>query len=350
MKIALLTIWHEKNYGAEMQAYATIKVLKELGHEVEMIDFRLSDRVKTPFKRKCLNLLYFFSQESQNFRKFWCQYFPVTRRYRTIKSIRQNPPKGDVYLVGSDQVWNPEITKDRAQIYFLDFGDRNIKRISYASSFGVTDWDRMPSLLGLIETNLRQFDAISCRESSGVNLLQSKFAISATNVLDPTLLFAKYPELIGEVKEKESLVFYPLSPFPELESFAKQMSQNIGLEYINTNLKKYLLNRIIWRRPSVEEWIRNIASASLVVTPSFHGLAFSLIYHRQFIIVAHDSNRSSRITNLLDQLGLQDRYFTSVEGAEASKIWQTPIDYSIVEPKLSSLRASSIDFLKTALR
>lgn len=127
MKIALLTIWHECNYGAELQAYATVKILQNLGHKVEMIDIRLSDCRKGNINQKIFNIVCGITPGYRKFINFWKKYIPVTRRYNSIDKLQKRPPVADVYLVGSDQVWNPELTKEFSLLYFLNFGDNNIK-------------------------------------------------------------------------------------------------------------------------------------------------------------------------------------------------------------------------------
>ena len=348
-KIALFTIWREKNYGAEMQAYATIKILQELGHNVEMIDIRLSD-FKHSTKKKIKKIITFISPCRYKFEQFWKKNIPTTRRYESIIALQKNPPISDVYIVGSDQVWNPEIMKQALPLAFLSFGNKDIKRISYASSFGSSNIENNPTLQRLIITQLTTFRAISCREKSGVNFLQEKFNITSANVLDPTLLFDNYSELIGLPTQKQTLVYYPLSPYKKLESFSKSLSCKLGLKYVNTNKICYLIGKFVWNRPSVEQWIRNIAESTLVVTPSFHGVAFSLIYKRNFIVVIKDEKRSSRITDLLSELDLLDRCFFDIEEVEKSRIWEKPINYLEVRKRLSILRNHSLNYLKNSLR
>lgn len=352
MKIALLTIWKEKNYGAEMQAYATIKALKQMGHSVVMINYLLGELEHPTAKQRIIRFISSFCRDTKKFNRFWKKYIPTTCHYHTFSELKNNPPQADYYIVGSDQVWNPEITKDKAATYFLDFGNEHTKRISYASSFGEKEWNAPKELTEIAKKRLQSFTAVSCREADGVNILQNTFNIDAVNVVDPTLLHDRYPELTGPIIQRKTLVFYPLSPFPELESFCKELADNLGLEYNNINKKKYLVRRIVWDRPSIEEWIKSIAEADLVVTPSFHGLAFSLIYQRQFVIIQNPDGKgkSSRITNLLASLGLSNRFFTSIEEAKRAKVWEQPIDYSIVLPKLKQLRDYSLDFLKHSIR
>lgn len=352
MKIALLTIWKEKNYGAEMQAYATIKALKQMGHSVVMINYLLGELEHPTVKQRIIRFISSFCRDTKKFNRFWKKYIPTTCHYHTFSELKNNPPQADYYIVGSDQVWNPEITKDKAATYFLDFGNEHTKRISYASSFGEKEWNAPEELTAIAKKRLQSFSAVSCREADGVNILQNTFNIDAVNVVDPTLLHDRYPELTGPIIQRKTLAFYPLSPFPELESFCKELADNLGLEYNNINKKKYLVRRIVWDRPSIEEWVKSIAEADLVVTPSFHGLAFSLIYQRQFIIIQNPDGKgkSSRITNLLASLGLSNRFFTSIEEANRARVWEQPIDYSIVQPKLKQLRDYSLDFLKHSIR
>lgn len=351
MKIALLTIWKEKNYGAEMQAYATIKILKEMGHSVEMINYCLGELKNPTFKQRLIFLISSFCRDTKKFNDFWKKYIPKTKYYRNLNELKKNPPQADCYIVGSDQVWNEEITHDKAPAYFLDFGNKSVKRISYASSFGTEIWKGSEKLTTIARECLQRFSAVSCREISGVRILRDIFNINAINVLDPTLLHRSYPELTGPIVQRNILAFYPLSPFPELESYSKELAKYLGLEYKNINEKKMLVRRIVWDRPSIEDWIRSIAESELVITPSFHGLAFSLIYQRQFIIVQNPNgqNRISRMTNLLEELGLSDRFFTSIDKVKESKIWEHPIDYSLVLPKLELLRNKSLQFLKNSL-
>lgn len=351
MKIALLTIWKEKNYGAEMQAYATIKALKQMGHSVVMINYLLGEQEHPTVKQRIIRFISSVCRDTKKFNRFWEKYIPTTCHYHTLSELKNNPPQADYYIIGSDQVWNPEITKDKAATYFLDFGDNQTKRISYASSFGTKEWNAPEELTEIAKKRLQSFSAVSCREADGVNILQNTFNINAVNVVDPTLLHDGYPELTGPITQRKTLAFYPLSPFPELESFCKELANDLGLKYHNINKKKYLVRRIVWDRPSIEDWVKSIAEADLVITPSFHGLAFSLIYQRQFIIIQSPKgqNRSSRITNLLTSLGLSNRFFMSIEDAKRARIWKETIDYSIVSSKLEQLRLDSFKYLNNAI-
>ena len=348
MKIALLTIWREKNYGAELQAYATIKVLQQMGYDVEMIDIRLSDCSRPNWKGRVGRFISLFGPSHRKFCNFWKKNIPITKRYKNIKEIQANPPKADIYLVGSDQVWNPQLTKEFALLYFLNFGDTNVKRISYASSFGTEKWN-FSKLKEKIKELLERFDYVSCRENSGVQILKEEFGIDAKQVLDPTLLLDNYEDLTGELHEKETLVYYPLHDDPELETFSQKLAHKMKLKAINNKYSTKVLGTFEWDRVSIAEWIKNIAEAKFVITRSFHGMVFSILYKRQFAVLAGKNGRSTRLTSLLKLLNLEERFFNSFEEMTNAKPWTKEIDYNRVTPILNNIRKESLDILKKSI-
>lgn len=348
MKIALLTIWHEENYGAELQAYATIKLLRELNHDVHMIDIRLSDMAKTSVRGKVGHFLTFMGPAERKFRKFWRKNIPTIGRYKSLFELQKNPPDADVYMVGSDQVWNPEITKDFLNVYFLDFGGDDKRRISFASSFGTEHWKCGHT--AEVASLLNRFERISCREVSGNRILKEVFNIDSENVLDPTLLLDSYEDLIGNVPEKPTLAYYPLSDYPDLIAYSNQLAGRLNLKAVNSNWKQYIYGKAVWNRNSVEDWMKSIAEAQFVITPSFHGVSMCLIHHRQFAVIVNQRNRVTRIEGLLKQLGIEDRIFYSFDELDNAHPWESKIDYTEVDLKLNRLRLSSLAFLRESLK
>ena len=132
MKIALLTIWREKNYGAELQAYATIKVLQQLGYDVRMIDIRLSDCSKPNWKGCVTRFISQFGPSHKKFCSFWKEHIPTTNRYKNINEIQANPPEADIYIVGSDQVWTRHAILGTGYRFFLDFVSDEKTKVAYA--------------------------------------------------------------------------------------------------------------------------------------------------------------------------------------------------------------------------
>lgn len=342
MKIVLFTIWHVGNYGAEMQTYATVKVLKKLGHEVEVANIWLSDFQHSNINGKIGNAIQSISPGWKRMKDFWKQYIPATQRYRGMEEICLNPPEADLYLVGSDQVWNPNITGAFSELFFLPF--ERVKKISYASSVGTSKWIFPEEKTKEIKKLLDDFSALSCREKTGCKIISDLSRKEVKTVIDPTLLFDSYSELIGHPQQKDYIAYYPLSENKEQQACANRLSSIMGLPYKDITHKKYVCGKILWDRASIQDWIKGIAESRFVLTPSFHGLAFSLIYRREFAILVNPS-KGSRIWDLLDMVGLKDRAFTSVDSFLKSKIWNTPIDYFSVRSRLDKHRKDSIDFL-----
>lgn len=347
MKIALLTIWHSPNYGAEFQTYATVRKLKEMGHEVQVIDFRLHEQSKpVSLKGRISVYLHNCAPSQQHFIRFWNRYIPSTVHYLTPEELRRNPPMADLYLVGSDQVWNPQITGDRATTYFLDFVPEGKKTASYASSFGTNQWMGDEVLTEIVKQRLEHFKAIGCREQRGCDIVRETFNLEAIHVVDPTLLHTSYPELTGKTTHCRTLAYYQLSENTALKEFAKRKAVEMGLKYVDVNHQTQLTPTFTWYRRSIQQWIRTIAESQFVITHSFHGLVLCLLYHRPFAIIYDNGNRGSRLVSLLQNVGLEDRLFTTISDAEKSDVWSRAIDFDKVDAILSAERNKSVEYLK----
>lgn len=348
MKIALLTIWHVKNYGAELQAYATIKVLQKLGYEVEMIDVRLSDCSHPNLNGRIGGFLSSFCPGYRKFSNFWDKHIPTTRRYKSLDELKKDPPKADVYLVGSDQVWNTDITKDFAKLYFLDFGNEDVRRISYASSFGKSDWTNS-KIKNEIKALLHRFYGVTCRESSGVKLLSNEFGIKSQCVIDPTLLLGDYHEFISRKQEVNTLVYYPLSSDPELEQSAKRVAKLLDLLPLDNRNCTTFTHLINWNQTGIEQWVENIATTKFFISRSFHGMLFAIMHKRQFAIVAGQNGRGARLLDFLKSIGLSGRYYTDFTSMEEDRPWERAIDYTVIDPIINEMRLNSINILKGLL-
>lgn len=347
MRIALLTIWHCYNYGAELQTYATVRALKELGHDVVVIDYRLSPRTSlNGLLRKLSKALHYVAPVELKFHLFWHKYIPHTRYYGNIEDLTADPPKADLYLVGSDQVWNPQITGDRAPAFFLVFAPKEQALASYASSIGTDTWLGGKAITSIAKEQLDRFKGISCRESQGCQIIKETFGLSAAQVLDPTLLHQSYPELTGKIYKNNTLVYYQLSETPSLKAFAERKAAEMGLEFVDVNKQTRLTPTFGWNRRSVQQWIKAIAESKYVITHSFHGVAMCLLHHRQFVAIYTSGNRIARLQHLLCLVGLQDRLFTSIEDAQKSDVWFNSIDYDRVDALLENQRESSWKYLK----
>ena len=181
-----------------------------------------------------------------------------------------------------------------------------------------------------------------------MRILQDVFGVDAEQVLDPTLLIS-YKELVGDAVERNTLTYYPLSTDPELDMYARSIATDLGFEIVNANDCTKLLGKIEWDRPSIAEWIRSIATSKFVITRSFHGMVFSILHKRQFAVVASQNGRGTRLISLLKQLGLENRFYDSLEEMNSAKPWLDIIDYASVTPRLIKIRENSIRLLRCSL-
>lgn len=343
MKIGLITYHYSQNYGAVMQTYATCRILKELGHDVEIINIRQLE------KRKLRHIV--FIPKYRKFNSFMNRFYShQTSIIHDVQELRERSFDYNCLLVGSDQVWNPMISLDRCMAYFLDFGNSNMKRVSYASSLGISEWPvEKKYLLKDIARALYNFNAISVREKTGQQLLKNIFNLDAQLVVDPTMLHSDYSEIVNKVSNTNNIVCYLLNRTGEQlkasRFISKQLNKNAqiltsvypvcGFEYVYP--------------PSIEEWIEYIAGANLVITDSFHGVVFSLLYKRNFVVFAVNNGKNSRLVDLLELVGLKNRYFTSFEELKKSNIYNCDVDYSQVAPIIERERKSSITYLINSL-
>lgn len=344
MKIGLLTYHHSSNYGAIMQSYATARALKELGHDVEFIN------IEQPEKKSSKAFIFYFKLKA--FKRFMDKFYPPeTKVFASLDELQKADLDFDCLIVGSDQVWNPQISKDKCLVYFLDFGKPDIKRLSYASSFALKEWPKdKENLLLEIDRCLHRFKAISVREKTGADLAERLFGLKASVVVDPTMLHDNYDEITnGPVQENGEVIGYILNKTPLQLEKSRILAKKIG--------KKPLMISTIWPKrgfryvypPSIESWIKYIGGAKFVMTDSFHGLAFSLIYKRNFVVITPNNGRNSRLKDLLDSCGLGDRYFMETDDIPYDRLIHNPIDYGKVYESLNVRKEFSWNFLKENL-
>lgn len=345
MKVSIITYHDEDNYGATLQAYATYRAVKELGHTPEIINLHMRHKVSLPSK-------ILFALKRHRFNSFRNRYMPnITKVYTSVEELRKDPPCSDVYLVGSDQTWNPTISKEYALAYFLDFGKEAQKRVSYASSFGVSSWvDSDVAKKEKVGELLSRFSTILVREDKGVEICKNEFGLEAKQVIDPVLLFPSYPELTGEITQSNELVVYKILNDKFFYDIALVLSSNLGCEVKSIGSLRQLKGIKTSYPEKIENWIANIASAKYVFTDSFHGTVLSLLYHRQFVVYVGYKNKMSRITSLLGMLGLSDRILSKDDSTDVMvKMMLTPIDYTHVDEELDRQRLKSMTYLREEL-
>jgi hypothetical protein len=341
-KVGILNLQQSNNYGAVLQAYALECVVESLGYQVETIDLHKSNDSEVKFKLKTI-VKKITGFRSNNFEYFRNKYLKRTSACCTTNSIG----KYDAVVVGSDQVWRPRYTQQHALAYFLSFADNNAKRISYAASFGVDEWEHEfadPVLTQKIIKEVRKFKGISVREDSGIEICKSVFGVDAQHVLDPTLLAGK--ELFERFLDNERalnlktkpIVVYKLDADEKFSSALSNVEHSLRLDSENIyDTSNYL---------HVHEWLSKIKNAELVVTDSFHGVCFCILFNKQFVCVVNKERGQARLTSMLEMLDIKGRL---VQHLSEFNPLSCVINYDQVNAKLVQLRFECVDFLASNL-
>lgn len=363
MKIGVLTLPLKGNYGGVLQAYALITFLKQKGHDVYLIDRQWDSRAKkTPMY--LIQKFVFHNIIRRNVMRFCDEWInPKTRKIDSqLEMAKLNNDEFGAIIVGSDQVWRVEHTGGVKNNYFLDFVKiPNVKKISYAASFGKDSVDGDKNKLLEIKSLLKSFNSISVREDSGVSICKEVFDVDATHVLDPVLLVDKdvfNPIIDRKLKSKLSntLTAYVLDDRPEKIKIITDVSNQLNLNVRSVNYKKdpalLLKNKAIdlhnYIYPPVENWLQGFRDAEFVVTDSFHGMMFSIAFNKQFIVIGNERRGLARFTSFLKEFGLLERLVTSENPFRISMI-SNRIDYTTVNSRIEEWRSKSRDFLNKSL-
>lgn len=334
MKIGIITYWQSKsNYGQILQMYALQQFLRKNGHEPFLIRYKEEVGGKAHFQwghlMKYITKLpqyttWFlqnkidqerikkFSQKEnlhdRHFEKFFKKNIAYTDLIYTASQLKENPPEADVYICGSDQIWGGRLT------YFLDFVPDDKKKIAWAPSFGgMKQWEseyeqQMAALL-------KRFDFIGMREQSGVEVCQRLGRTDAVKVVDPTLLLDNndYDRIRCKTRAEKPYAFvYILTNTMSCrieDIFSYVSSLGLDVKFVNNTEKGDKYEQLF---PTIGEWIDLLAQSSLVITNSFHGTVFSLIYKRPFItipLIGMYSRMNNRIDELLTMCHLNDRMY-----------------------------------------
>lgn len=362
MNISLITFHCAISHGAALQTLALCRFLEEAGHAVEIVDYR-PDAIAAPpdWRRTRFCGLHPAHLESwairRGFASFWARHYALTpRSYRTFAELQADPPAADAYVCGSDQIWNPAITGGTLDpAYFLEFAPPDRRRIAYAPSFGGPD---LPSEhRDSLRRRLAGFHAVSCREPSGAAFLAAETSRTVPAVLDPTFLWDGYETLwpAGTPTETDDYLFaYPLQHDEEFTRAAVAAGEelDVPLRTANGPWKFWTQpGRPVYPDPG--RWAARVRYARAVVTHSFHGVAFSILFRKNFVVLplaGATAARNARIVELLDRMRLGDRLVPTTDLATLRLRLNTPIDWESVGRLQAQHREASTHFLLDALR
>lgn len=375
MKYYILTLPIGFNYGGVLQNFALQKVLNSLGYEARTVQFCIPKKILfLSFAKRCIvSILQLFrvgkfrrSYSYQEKKYIWQKVLsfvaekikltpPVTNSCKLRKIVLSEDVAG--FIIGSDQVWRPKYTLDISW-YFCDFlsSDSTQKRIAFSVSFGVDFNEYSPKQIQMAKRNLVKFTGVSVRETSGIQLCRELFDYpDAVCTLDPTLLLpvAEYQELLSDdmiPRDREVVTYFLDSTLPKVE-VSRQIANWKSYVVANLLADNYEYNNSCPKPivPAVEEWLAHIASAEFVLTDSFHGLVFSILFHRQFVVFCNPQRGNSRIESLLHLLGLQGRMVKDISLQTVKQVLSSEIDYCQADQKLQECRDFAFSFLQDSL-
>ena len=340
MKTGIVTFFDHDNYGAMLQAYALRKKLMSFGTEAEFLSFAADGPVEGPAPAVMTPLLKKIRQESDRRHASFCEF-----RSKYLPSAAFSEKIADNYdrfVAGSDQIWNPEITK-KDDRYFLPFA-RPEQKISYAASFGKTDFsaEEKAEMRPLLESF---GECLSMREQEGAALVKEITGKEIPVCVDPVLLTKEddWNELCRKREAEPYLLLITVQNDTFLLKEAKKLAEEKGLAFKVITASFFPpVGFAPWSGVGVTDWLDLLRNASFVVTSSFHGLAFSVIFEREFLFYPLQNElagRNGRMTELLEDLELTDRKRTSEE----------PICWEKVREKKAILSARSEEFLRVSL-
>lgn len=387
MRIGIITFWESTdNYGQVLQAYALQQVLKDMGHEPYQIRYSLkasqTNIPQSSLLKKIIKLLLVYplvislkrrkkqredlvcrtiieeKNKIRKFHQFRNEYISQSERiYYSIEEIRKDPPIADCYITGSDQVWTMLLNIEGNNAYFLDFGDSSIKRIAYAASFGRSSYPA--DIQPILKEKLSKFDAISVREKEGVDIC-GMLGYRVDHVLDPTLLLGKkdYMQLKGSCK-KQGLYVYSINIrhpkelyWSEVNKYAEENNQPITITTSSGNFPgREIFGRADYFYATIPEWIHSIDGAELVVTTSFHGVVFCLLFHTNFVYIPLNKKSkrgNGRVESLLKSVGLLRKICSSKQ--DFVKCVGECVNWNRVDELLECQRQYSLKFLNNYLK
>lgn len=375
MNIAILTQPICNNYGGILQNYALQTLLERRGHTVTTLNYPVVPGYSGSSLRHILSICKRTIQKlSGHPEVIWIDLATESRKQVELAHLQKafldkhlhlheiKPPitweqiesysfrfgfSFDAFLVGSDQVWRPRYNRGRLGNLFLDFVEgKEVKRVAYAASFGTDVWEMNEEQTEKCSLLAKRFDAISVREESGVGLCKEYLDVEATHVLDPTLLLEAKDYLSlsngNEHPEGDYIAVYTLD-------YTKEKLARLNAVSRELNCPLHFIGRFTkMGYPSVESWLEGIAHAKYVITDSFHGTVFSIIFQKQFVTLGNAARGNSRFDSLFATLGI-DKARQCNETTTIVQLLKGKIDYNNINKVIEEKRESSTLFLQAAL-
>lgn len=360
MKIGIVTQPLLANYGGILQNYALQQVLKRMGHTPVTIDYIPHISVMHFLLSTCKTVCFWFVPGK---RRPFARYPEQLRRHEitngfvkkeivTTQTVHRYSKKMisenrfAALVVGSDQVWRPMYNLQIPDMFLKFAKHAKVKKIAYAASFGVDNWEYNRWQTIVSRNLVKRFNAVSVREESGVELCNKYLGVDAVHLLDPTLLLDKkdYNDLCSHipVRQDRFLAAYILNMTVEKQSFIENFARQRGLQvrcFKEAGMEKD------GDAITVEEWLSMFRDADFVITDSFHGSVFSIIYQKDFLSFANILRGADRFVSLLSMFGLTDRIISAPMAIDkiSSIVW------SQVQSIRHEMQEKSISFIDNSL-
>ena len=370
MKIGILTLPLHTNYGGILQAYALQTVLERMGHQVVVFNHKRQFffplwKLPLSYAKRILKKYFLGRKDIRVFAEHYQkrEYAIISQRTQKfidtyihsyyVKSFRSlSVVDFDAIVVGSDQVWRPKyftyLFNSNIQNAFLSFARKwNVKRVSYAASFGTDDWEYTIEQTKVCTDLIKFFDLVTVREESAIKLCKDKLGVDALHVLDPTMLLTKDDyiqlfEVANTPKSAGNLLTYILDETSDKLELINQLSKEKGLIpfSVNSRIGNTHISAEDRIQPSVETWLRGFYDAEFIITDSFHACVFSIIFGKPFVVIGNEERGMARFKSLLKMFGLEKCLISSIKDYKANNC-----DYT----KLREYQNYSLKLLSEAL-
>lgn len=335
--IGIITFQNASNYGAVCQAFALKKTVEKIGLNASVINY---DSPNMALK----------SVQQSQFKEFINAHLNLTKEYLSKQEI--DITGFDAIISGSDQVWNPRLTGGD-MTYFLDFVPEHIKKVSYAASIGLNG-DLFMEYKDVFEKYVPTFSGISLREETHVDYIQSiakdKEVIAS---IDPSLLLTSKEYLeafnLPDNRSEDYIFVFSYALDPKMYDFANMLSLKSGYKIVALspyNGGNYVSGTKIVRKVPPVEWLQLFNGAKMIITDSFHGMMFSIVFNKPFYAYTPNRSNVARVRDILKKLNLEDRKLTNITNV-AETVWE--MDYTKVNEILEMERKKSLEYLKNQL-
>ncbi len=357
---SITTTYHRSyNYGATLQAYALQKTLYKIGFDNEILDFYRNPYEKYPlisgnvkldcarFIMRIYGYLHYKEKKSliKSFDEFTEKNLSLTKQYNSWEELLNNPPEADCYICGSDQVLTVRGEEYTVKRNLLSFVNEKEKKYTYAAS--LADYDLSKEEKKYLKSELETFYMVSVREKKSIEYINSFCDCKIRDDIDPVFLLRR-DEWMGMVQKPDYdgkyILYFQVNSNPYANEVLKYIKKKYGLPvvcmqtnpYVRVKAEKKVLDA------SPEKFLGWIQNAEFVVTTSFHGSAFSILFRRNFIVLTKANSNPIRLKNMLDELGLSDRLIEKIEDMDI----ENKIDWEKVLDNHEILRNKAFEYLE----